>query len=78
MASASNPGAAPPNNSNAANIITAIGNAFKTQTGDPVSSDRIAQLLIQNMGQLGELAKQGKLNQHQIMQVSEQWLIGFN
>ena len=53
----------------AANIITALGNAFKSQTGDPLSGERIAQLLLQNMGQLGELAKQGKLNQQQIMQV---------
>lgn len=52
-----------------ANIITAIGHAFKTQTGDPVSSERIAQLLTQHMNQLSELAKQGKLNQQQIMQV---------
>jgi transcription initiation factor TFIID subunit 12 len=54
---------------NAASIITAIGNAFKSQTGDPMSGDRIAQLLLANMGQLGELAKQGKLNQSQILQV---------
>ena len=53
----------------AASIITALGNAFKTQTGDPLPGDRIAQLLLQNMGPLGELAKQGKLNQQQIMQV---------
>lgn len=58
-----------PPSANAASIITALGNAFKSQTGDPMSGDKIAQLLIANMGQLGELAKQGKLNQSQILQV---------
>ncbi|GBE80655.1 hypothetical protein SCP_0303730 [Sparassis crispa] len=41
------------------------------QNGDPVSTDRIAQLLLQNMGQLGELAKQGKLNAAQVRQLRE-------
>ncbi len=65
----------PPNGGQAAasqqttNIITALGNAFKSQTGDPLSGEHIAQLLIQNMSQLGELAKQGKLTQQQINQV---------
>ena len=54
---------------NATNIITALGAAFKNQTGDPLSGEKIAQLLLQNMPQLGELCKQGKLNQAQIMQV---------
>ncbi|KII92417.1 hypothetical protein PLICRDRAFT_89019 [Plicaturopsis crispa FD-325 SS-3] len=58
-------------NPNAASIITALGNAFKTQTGDPLSGDRIAQLLIANMSQLGELAKQGKLNHQQVLQLKE-------
>lgn len=56
-------------NANANNIITALGNAFKTQNGDSLPGERIAQLLIQNMSQLSELMKQGKLNQQQIMQV---------
>lgn len=56
-------------NAGAASIITALGTAFKTQTGEPLSGEKIAQLLLQNMAQLGELAKQGKLNQQQIMQV---------
>ncbi|EPQ56944.1 hypothetical protein GLOTRDRAFT_73406 [Gloeophyllum trabeum ATCC 11539] len=51
------------------NIVTALGQAFKTHTGEPLSGDRIAQLLLANMPQLGELAKQGKLNQAQIMQL---------
>jgi transcription initiation factor TFIID subunit 12 len=56
-------------NNGTASIITALGSAFKSQTGEPLSGDKIAQLLLQNMPQLGELAKQGKLNQQQIMQV---------
>jgi len=55
--------------SNPANIITALGNAFKNQNGEPITGERIAQLLAQNMGQLGELARQGKLNSQQIQQV---------
>ena len=54
---------------NPANIITALGNAFKSQNGEPITGERIAQLLAQNMGQLGELARQGKLNPQQIQQV---------
>ena len=54
---------------NASNIITALGNAFKSQNGDPLSGEHIAQLLIANMNQLGELAKQGKLTHQQIAQV---------
>ena len=54
---------------NPTNIITALGNAFKIQNGEPITPERIAQLLAQNMGQLGELARQGKLNQQQIQQV---------
>ncbi|KAI0072517.1 hypothetical protein K474DRAFT_1667760 [Panus rudis PR-1116 ss-1] len=63
--------AGPSNGANAANIIQALGAAFKNQNGDPLPGERIAQLLIQNMGQLSELAKQGKLNQQQIMQLKE-------
>ncbi|TFY80898.1 hypothetical protein EWM64_g3114 [Hericium alpestre] len=54
-----------------ASIITALGQALQ-KPGDPLlTHDRIAQMLLQNMGQLGELAKQGKLNQQQIMQLKE-------
>ncbi|CAL1706696.1 unnamed protein product [Somion occarium] len=63
--------ATPTSTANAANIITALGAAFKNQNGDPLPGERIAQLLIQNMGQLSELAKQGKLNQQQILQLKE-------
>ncbi|PIL35821.1 hypothetical protein GSI_01481 [Ganoderma sinense ZZ0214-1] len=70
---ASNPPAQPPPTQQPAsqptNIITALGNAFKTQSGDPIPGEHIAQLLIQNMAQLGELAKQGKLTSVQINQL---------
>jgi len=54
---------------NPANIITALTTAFKTQNGEALSGPRIAQLLEQNMGQLGELMRQGKLTAVQIQQV---------
>jgi len=60
---------AQPNSGTPNNIITALGQVFKAQTGDSMSSERIAQMLVTNMGQLGELAKQGKLSHTQIMQV---------
>jgi transcription initiation factor TFIID subunit 12 len=53
---------------NPANIITALTTAFK-QNGEALSGPRIAQLLEQNMGQLGELMRQGKLTAQQIQQV---------
>ncbi|KZT10768.1 uncharacterized protein LAESUDRAFT_721144 [Laetiporus sulphureus 93-53] len=72
MSSTPGPSSTPtPQRSNQENIITALNNAYKTQTGDPLSSDRIAQLLIQNMPQLSQLAKEGKLNQAQILQLKE-------
>ncbi|KAG6375490.1 transcription initiation factor TFIID subunit A-domain-containing protein [Boletus reticuloceps] len=62
---------ATPATQNPANIITALGNAFKSQNGESITGERIAQLLAQNMGQLGELARQGKLNPQQIQQLKE-------
>lgn len=56
------------NSANAHAIITALGNAFKTQ-GGPMDNAQIAKLLQNNLGQLGQLAKEGKLNQQQILQV---------
>jgi transcription initiation factor TFIID subunit 12 len=58
-----------PQPANAASIIQALGNAFKSQTGEPMAADKIAQLLVANISQLGQLAKEGKLNQQQILQV---------
>lgn len=51
-------------------LINAISQAFRNQMGEPMQNDKIASLLLQHMGQLGELAKQGKLNYSQIMQAS--------
>jgi hypothetical protein len=56
---------------NTANIITALGNAFKDPSGASMTNDRLAAVLLQNMSQLNDLAKQGKLNQQQIMQVRQ-------
>ncbi|OCH92481.1 hypothetical protein OBBRIDRAFT_791226 [Obba rivulosa] len=62
---------ASPNANGTHSIISALSTAFKSSNGDPLSGDRIAQLLLQNMSQLSELAKQGKLNQAQILQLKE-------
>jgi transcription initiation factor TFIID subunit 12 len=69
MATNETPATPVPAPQNPANIITALGNAFKSHNGEPITGERIAQLLAQNMGQLGELARQGKLNAQQIQQV---------
>jgi hypothetical protein len=58
---------------NTTNIITALGNAFKDPSGASMSNDRLAAVLLQNMNQLNDLAKQGKLNQQQIMQVRHEY-----
>ncbi|KAI0310655.1 transcription initiation factor TFIID subunit A-domain-containing protein [Amylostereum chailletii] len=54
-----------------ASIITALGNAFKTENGEQPQNEYIAKLLNDNMGQLSDLAKQGKLNSQQIAQLKE-------
>ncbi|TFL02533.1 transcription initiation factor TFIID subunit A-domain-containing protein [Pterulicium gracile] len=64
----STPNSTPPA---AASIITALGQAFKSQTGDPMTPTQISQLILANMAQLGDLAKAGKLNQAQIAQLKE-------
>ena len=43
---------------NTANIITALGNAFKDPSGAALPNERLAAVLIQNMNQLNDLAKQ--------------------
>lgn len=53
----------------AANIISALGKAFKGQNGAPLTGDQLAQWLHQNMAQLGLLVKEGKLTQGQILAV---------
>ena len=52
------------------NIISALGQVLKNQTGEAPQNDKIAQLLLANMAQLSQLLKSGKLNQTQIEQVS--------
>lgn len=74
MASSSTAATAPANglqgtSPNAMTIITALGNAFKSQTGGQLDNTQIAKLLQNNIGQLGQLAKEGKLSQQQILQV---------
>jgi len=66
--------ASPPNNAQSPSaptdgIIQALGNAFKSQTGGVLNNGQIAKLLQANIGQLGQLAKDGKLSQQQILQV---------
>lgn len=51
------------------NIISALGQVLKNQTGEAPQNDKIAQLLLANMAQLSQLLKSGKLNQTQIEQV---------
>lgn len=68
---ATNEAATPSVPPNPANIITALTSAFKSQNGEAASSTRIAQLLEQNMGQLGELMRQGKLTAVQIQQLKD-------
>ena len=52
---------------NIANIITALGYAFKDPSGATLPNERLATILIQYVNQLNDLDKQGKLNQQQIM-----------
>jgi transcription initiation factor TFIID subunit 12 len=55
---------------NTADIITALGNAFKDPSGAAsLPNDRLAPVLLQNMNQLNDLASQGELDQQQFMQV---------
>ncbi|KAH9482495.1 Transcription initiation factor TFIID subunit 12 [Psilocybe cubensis] len=49
-------------------VIKALGNIIKTQTGEPITNERISTLLLQNMAQL---VQQGKLTQRQIIQLKE-------
>lgn len=55
--------------SDAQNIITALGKAFKGQNGAPLTGDQLALWLHQNMAQLSVLVKEGKLTQGQILAV---------
>lgn len=57
----------------AANIISALGKAFKGQNGAPLTGDQLALWLHQNMAQLGVLVKEGKLSQGQILAVRNRY-----
>lgn len=74
--SAPNTAAEGKNNTNG--IIQALGKAFQSQTGDALNNNQIAQLLQANIGQLGQLAKDGKLSQQQILQVWAFYIRVFN
>ncbi|KAH8119426.1 transcription initiation factor TFIID subunit A-domain-containing protein [Phellopilus nigrolimitatus] len=54
-----------------ANIIAALSTAFRSSTGESLQNDKIAALLMQNMEQISELAKQGRLTQAQIQQLKQ-------
>ncbi|KAF8969339.1 transcription initiation factor TFIID subunit A-domain-containing protein [Flammula alnicola] len=49
-------------------MIKALGNIVKSQTGEPISNERISHLLLTNMA---NLVQQGKLTQRQIIQLKE-------
>ena len=57
----------------AANIISALGKAFKGQNGAPLTGDQLAQWLHKNMAQLSLLVKEGKLTQGQILAVRNRY-----
>ena len=57
------------------NVVKAIGNILKAQTGEPLSNEKISSLLLANMT---TLVQQGKLTQSQIIQVDDQSLFLWN
>src|SRR5258705_13891358 len=48
------------------NVIRALGTILKSQSGEPLSNEKISNLLLANMT---TLVQQGKLTQNQIIQV---------
>ncbi|KAF8076730.1 transcription initiation factor TFIID subunit A-domain-containing protein [Lyophyllum atratum] len=54
----------------AVDMIGVLGNLLKSHTGEQVSNERMAQILLSNMA---TLVKQGKLNQGQILQQLKQF-----
>ncbi|KAG5639673.1 hypothetical protein H0H81_005856 [Sphagnurus paluster] len=52
----------------AVDMIGVLGNLLKNHTGEQVSNERMAQILLSNMA---TLVKQGKLNQAQILQLKQ-------
>lgn len=49
-------------------VIGVLGNLLKSHTGEPMSNERVAQLLLSNMA---NLVRQGKLTQQQILQLKQ-------
>ncbi|KAI5123897.1 hypothetical protein M0805_005713 [Coniferiporia weirii] len=71
-AAAAGPSTTPTQNTAAsASIIAALSSAFKSSTGESLQNDKIASLLLANMEQITELAKQGRLSQVQINQLKQ-------
>ncbi|KAJ8518133.1 hypothetical protein ONZ45_g4750 [Pleurotus djamor] len=60
--------AQPVGNASAVNIVQALSSLLRSRTGEPVANEQITQALISNMSYLHELAKNGKLDQNQILQ----------
>ncbi|KAI0032103.1 AFG1-like ATPase-domain-containing protein [Vararia minispora EC-137] len=56
---------------NSSAIIAALGQSFKGPNGEALPNDRIAQMLTDNMGQLNDLAKQGKISLEQIQHLKD-------
>jgi transcription initiation factor TFIID subunit 12 len=64
--SASSPAANGSSGTPPPNMIDVLGNLLKTQTGEQMSNEKMAHLLISNMA---SLVQQGKLSPTQIYQV---------
>lgn len=56
----------------ATDVIGVLGALLKNQTGESISNERVAQLVLANMA---TLVKQGKLTQQQILQVLPESMI---
>lgn len=55
--------------SSAGKLIASLGQVMKPGGGSQMSQQDVVQLLLKNMPQLTEYAKQGKLNETQMSQV---------
>ena len=61
----------------AGNLIASLGQIMKPGGGGQMSQQDVVQLLLKNMPQLTEYAKQGKLNETQMSQVFIRRLLFF-
>jgi len=73
---ASTPSTTTTSNDSTAEVVKAIGNILKSQSGEPVTNEKISTILLQNMA---TLVQQGKLTTKQILQVKRScyFLYGF-